>query len=444
MLKLSKYTLLQKDGKEYLLFNTFSKAFLGVSFSDAKQKDLMEILVNGGSISESDMPAGFNVLIDQGILTNLSPEEEDKLLENSYYSNYFSNDVATITLAPSLSCNLRCNYCYQSGYRQNSDTLSSGSTWDQDALEFIKKYIGSRKLKKVVFVWFGGEPLLAYRLLKNFSYGIKEYLAKDPLKIKFDIITNGTILNEDILSVFGDLPMETAQITIDGPEKSHDRMRPYVNGKGTYRDILKNIAEILHKTDTSVALRFNLSLENSALKYFTGLVSEMKKSFGSYVQSRRLRLEYPVLATDAFSYKNQISLKEYSGNFVGYLRILADAGIDRDKMFKYMPPFCTTRADNSMVIGPGGDIYKCWEHIGHQEYVVGNTKTGISKLKEDEWKVVGSHYYHKKCVDCKLLPVCLGGCPLNWAKYKTEPDCPFFAEPGMFWNILKYTNGVSN
>ena len=442
MLKMSKYTLFQKNRDEYLLFNTFSKAFLGISFKDDKLKNKIDRLINGEILLENEQSADFNILVEQGILTNLYPEDEDKLLENNFYSNYFLGDVAAITLAPSLSCNLNCNYCYQAGYRQDKKNLLPGISWDENAFEFVKNFIKSKGLKKITFIWFGGEPLIYYQLLKKFSDNIKKYYADKPIKIKFDIITNGTLLSKDILLIFIDLPIDSAQITIDGPERIHNSMRPYINGGKTYQDIISNITQLLNITKVNISLRFNLSLENSDLKYYAEFISTMAKNFGHFIKNRRLRLEYPVLANNAFLYKNQISLNEYSKNFITYLKILSDAGIAKNKTFKYMPPFCTARSNNSLLIGPGSDIYKCWEHIGNPDYVIGNAISGLNKIKENEWKIIGSHYYHKKCLGCKLLPICMGGCPLKYGKYKAEPECPFFSDLKIFWEILKFTNGI--
>ena len=73
---------------------------------------------------------------------------------------------------------------------------------------------------------------------------------------------------------------------------------------------------------------------------------------------------------------------------------------------------CSARNINSLVIGPEGELYKCWEEVGRKEYVVGNLAdtsynrelmlkytTGIDQLDDN------------KCVDCGLLPICDGGCP---------------------------------
>lgn len=444
MLRLSKYTLFKQDEEKYLLFNAFSNAFIGVEFDDITQKDIMNDLIGGRTIPRNKCPESFSTLIEQGIVTNLNPEDEERLFENNFYSNYFLDNVPSITLAPSLSCNLNCNYCYQSGDNQELINTLPKADWASTAYEFAKNFIDSRNLQRVTFVWFGGEPLLSHKPLREFSRNIKKYYANKPVKIEFEVITNGTIINEDILADFTELPIKFAQITIDGPEESHNMIRHYKDGRGTYESIVANLTKILKQTSVNVSIRYNLCSENSAALYYKNLTSHITKDFSAFIDNRRLRIEYPVLATDTCLYKNTVSLKQYTDSFIGYLKTLSAAGVAKDKIFKYAPPFCTARNNNGLVIGPGGDIYKCWEHIGNQEYVVGNTSEGWVKIKENEWKVIGSNSYHPKCLKCKLLPLCLGGCPLNWGRNKSEPECPVFMKPEIFWDILKFTHGIDN
>ena len=112
-------------------------------------------------------------------MTNLNPEDEERLFENNFYSNYFLDNVPSITLAPSLSCNLNCNYCYQSGDNQEPINTLPKADWASTAYEFAKNFIDSRNLQRVTFVWFGGEPLLSHKPLREFSRNIKKYYANN-------------------------------------------------------------------------------------------------------------------------------------------------------------------------------------------------------------------------------------------------------------------------
>lgn len=36
-------------------------------------------------------------------------------------------------------------------------------------------------------------------------------------------------------------------VSLDGPEDEHDRLRIYENGKGSFRDVIKNVTRIIRK-----------------------------------------------------------------------------------------------------------------------------------------------------------------------------------------------------
>ena len=68
---------------------------------------------------------------------------------------------------------------------------------------------------------------------------------------------------------------------------------------------------------------------------------------------------------------------------------------------------------NAYVIGPEGELYKCWNDIGISEKVIGHIET------ERDWNMslvaegmVGCSYLEsEECKKCFFFPICDGGCP---------------------------------
>ena len=69
---------------------------------------------------------------------------------------------------------------------------------------------------------------------------------------------------------------------------------------------------------------------------------------------------------------------------------------------------CGIVSANNLVIGPKGELYKCDHHIGDKNYVVGNVKQGL--LFNKPYYDYCTIKHPKKCLRCKLLPLCYGGC----------------------------------
>lgn len=82
------------------------------------------------------------------------------------------NNVSYV-IAPTLNCNYNCVYCFEN--KENRKLRMNFNT-AEDILSFIIKQIESNKLiKSIKITWFGGEPLLSYDLILEFS---KKIIAK--------------------------------------------------------------------------------------------------------------------------------------------------------------------------------------------------------------------------------------------------------------------------
>lgn len=99
-------------------------------------------------------------------------------------SDNLHRDFVNVNLILSQGCNLSCSYCYQpEGFRK--DTMMSTKVLD-DTIVFMSKKIKDQKL---LFVLFGGEPLLNFEAVK---YAVEKYSMH-----RFMLVTNGLILLEN-------------------------------------------------------------------------------------------------------------------------------------------------------------------------------------------------------------------------------------------------------
>ena len=73
---------------------------------------------------------------------------------------------------------------------------------------------------------------------------------------------------------------------------------------------------------------------------------------------------------------------------------------------------CSIRNSNVAVIGPKGEIYKCWNDVGKQDRIVGDIWGKVSNRRLLLQYLAGADPYDDmQCRECVLLPVCSGGCP---------------------------------
>lgn len=100
--------------------------------------------------------------------------------------------------------------------------------------------------EKLTFGFFGGEPLLCFEKIKKIIEYIngKRQSSKNPLS--FNITTNGTLLNEEILEYLKTEGIDLC-VSIDGPEKIHNLNRCYADGRGSFQDVVRGLRLALNK-----------------------------------------------------------------------------------------------------------------------------------------------------------------------------------------------------
>jgi len=144
----------------------------------------------------------------------------------AYYVNSGrSFNPRRINLEVSYQCNLRCKMCllHNAGHLRKMDNELS--------LEEIADFVHSIKRWRPSIGISGGEPFVRKDILKIIGAIKKENLA-------CDIITNGTLMNEDHCLKLVDLGLEAICFSIDGIDDVHDDIR---GAKDSYRKAVSAI-----------------------------------------------------------------------------------------------------------------------------------------------------------------------------------------------------------
>lgn len=84
---------------------------------------------------------------------------------------------------------------------------------------------------------------------------------------------------------------------------------------------------------------------------------------------------------------------------------------------------CVAKNIASLVIGPEGEVYDCWNDVGDQERVIGTLGQKPTNMKLHlEYLSGKSQFEDPDCLECKLLPVCSGGCHNKRLKTMNKED----------------------
>lgn len=234
-MNMQKYKLLRGQEKSFLYYDS-SMAIVSI---DKK---------NGGVI---------DVHTNEQIESIIYANNEIQIKKNDTYN---LRNIERITLCVSNDCNLRCKYCYAQGG-------SFGVKRDLMSLEVAKRFVSFCKdsfdsISSIVF--FGGEPLLNIDVIEYVCESISQFYESKNVKTPdFCIVTNGTILNKSVLNLIRKYICRIT-VSIDGPKILHDSNRVYVNGTGSYEDVVKFIRQT--KKIQNLQISYEATYTEDALK----------------------------------------------------------------------------------------------------------------------------------------------------------------------------------
>lgn len=154
---------------------------------------------------------------------------------------YLDKNMSQLTLEVTERCNLRCKYCiYQDDHNDFHKFSDRDMTFDiaKKAIDFTYE----RTNDKFYIAFYGGEPLLNFKLIKQ-SVEYAEQLVKDKT-LDFSMTTNATLITEDIAKYLADHKFNV-MISLDGPEDIHDENRVFKDGSGSFKYVIRGLKFLL-------------------------------------------------------------------------------------------------------------------------------------------------------------------------------------------------------
>lgn len=148
-----------------------------------------------------------------------------------------------LVLSITENCNMRCEYC---GYHDKYQHNYNPHTMSKETIErSIKQFMNhSTKSEEVFISFYGGEPLIGYDKIK-YAVQVCEQNHLGQM-VNYSITTNGTLLTEEIIDFLVEHNFILV-ISLDGPNKIHDRYRKNFQGDPTYDNVIRNIKKIKTK-----------------------------------------------------------------------------------------------------------------------------------------------------------------------------------------------------
>jgi uncharacterized protein len=403
----SKYNFLYFSDKyqKYLLYNTLSNSFIDVS-----EPTLLELLQNlqntNNIISIEGHPELFKELKKSRILVE-SDETEILKIRHRVLTNRYSTNVVVLTLLPTLACNFKCPYCFAGKKR----TVMKPEVFEK-IIRLVQNVSMNNKHTLVNLTWMGGEPLLNFDVIKTLSHMLLDL----GIELNASIVTNGYLLTKEVIEQLPDLKIKRVQVTIDGLYEEHNNTRIHKNDKNSFQKIINNLDvffSIYNKhSDPAVNIRVNLARESNYVEKFIQVNYFIRQRY----RNENLYISPGFIEDIKMNGKNRTCEFDKAA-LKDFYRDLVNAGLLNYSMYPRNYSYeCATRSENSFVIGPLGELYSCWENIGHENSIVGKLrKDGFPDISDEtafmRYLTDADYITEEECLQCRFLPICTGGCP---------------------------------
>jgi radical SAM protein with 4Fe4S-binding SPASM domain len=315
------------------------------------------------------------------------------------FSGDFNEYPVLSEIAVTYRCNLRCEFCYV-GDRSYGELNTS------DTKKVLYKVYHEAQVPSVSFT--GGEPLLRSDICELVSY------ASD-IGMWTNIITNGTLLNQQLVEKLKAAGLSSAQVSIEGPNQDvHDTLT------GCSGAFDRTCAGIRHLQEAGIPIHTNTTISRRNLPYLRDIVS-LVKSLGL----KRLSMNLCIPCGAAVQRSDLwVSYQEIGAHIVDIKHFAEDQNVT---FLWYSPvPMCLfnpvayglgnkscAAITGLLSIDPLGNIIPC---SSWRMPVASLLRRSFKEIWQSEFLAYFKNrdYAPEQCHACADLSLCKGACPLYW------------------------------
>ncbi len=335
-------------------------------------------------------------------------------------------------------CNLDCKYCFyleKENLYPNKTGIDAWSLKGEVLEHFIREYIESQTVPVINFAWQGGEPtLLGVDFFRRVVDLQTRYAGGKQVENGFQ--TNGVLLNDEWCEFLGENRFLVG-ISIDGPEKLHDRYRVDKGGAPSFRKTMQGL-ELLrsHGVEFNTLTVIQRHNSNHPLEVYRFL-KEVGSGFMQFIPivERIAERQGPDgLSLIGPASGMPASVSEWSVEplqFGKFLCAIFDAWVRQDVGRYYVqlfdvaleawvgmePSLCVFRREcgQAMALEHNGDLYSC-DHYVYPENRLGNIMENplLSLVQSDQQLQFGRYKVSslpRYCRECDVRFACNGECP---------------------------------
>lgn len=346
-------------------------------------------------------------------------------------------------------CNLNCTYCYylekEHLYPQSQDFKMSREVLER----YIRQYIASQDTPELSFGWQGGEPTILGLDFFRMVVQLQEKHAGGR-KVSNTIQTNGTLLNDEWCAFLAERDFLVG-LSLDGPERLHDRHRVDKGGNPTFKKVMEGL-ELLKKHQVqfntlTVVNRVNVRepmavyrfLEETGSRHFQ-FIPLVERNPDPQATTLGLDLAVPPGPWSPGSHSAVTSWSVPAREYGEFLVTLFDHWVRKDVGEVFVQLFDQTlgkwvgvekglcvfneTCGEALALEHNGDLYSC-DHYVYPAYLLGNIQEApLGELARSPGQLAFGQAKKdtlpRYCLGCPVRFACNGECPKH--RFIQTPD----------------------
>lgn len=291
-----------------------------------------------------------------------------------------------------------------------------------EVIEAIKKNIEQEYIKTSYRIlklsFFGGEPFLYFRGIKEILDFARNFCQVNQLDLIAEFTTNAILITESIIDYLKNFECQF-QITLDGDRIHHNQIKKDKDNpnQDTYEKTLRTIRLINDKIPNRwLAVRINF--DNKTLEKIDEIIGDLDFLDRKYCfvilkkvwQLEKDKVNVPLLHASVQKFLDKKFLLDY------YIMPKGDV--------------CFAERHREVLFNYDGKVFKCSTISSFDD----QNALGEFDLQSGQvhWNETKLSYWLKEilpqnCIDCKLLPACLGPCNKQIMLHPGENICTFDA-----------------
>lgn len=336
--------------------------------------------------------------------------------------------VRSISLAIAQKCNLGCSYCYaqQGGFGGAERSMPPDVA--RSAIDRLIRESGPGEPLTLAFM--GGEPLANRGALHaSTRYAAGEAAARG-IRLGFTMTTNATLVSQEDIALF-QAHRFTLTISIDGLQATHDQLRPFRSGKGSFEKVARSVAALLAVEDRHFRVLARVTVTPTNLDLPEILEGLLAMGFDAVMFSPLLSAPSgrdEMLEADFDRLLDQlVRCGELFRDELGRGRVLPFANVTSTlKRIHAGEPeqYPCGAGGGYMAVSADGGLHACHRFVDDEAGHMGSVAEGVDPERQANWLDSRQLRKQSPCNDCWARHLCSGSCHYEAIK-RGRPACDY-------------------